>query len=73
MEPNFDTMMIAVRVLTAVIEKRTPEPNDLDRLRRFLPRRADLPSDELAGEVIRQAIKRRSERQETPERRANAA
>ena len=58
MDPNFDAMMIAVRVLMALGEKVPPDSGDLDSLRGFAPSEAHLPSDELACEVIQQAIKR---------------
>lgn len=61
MDTTFDAMMIAVRVLTALNEKRPPDPDDLGYLRRFAPRAAELPPDELACEAIQQAIKNRTE------------
>lgn len=60
MDTNFDAMMIAVRVLTALNEKRPPDPDDLGYLRQSAPLSAHLPADELACEVIQQAIKRRT-------------
>jgi hypothetical protein len=61
MQSNFDAMMIAVRVLTALNEKRPPDPDDLDYLRRLAPVSAHLPPDEMACEVIKQAVRRRTE------------
>ncbi|HEY3827292.1 MAG TPA: hypothetical protein VGL82_22215 [Bryobacteraceae bacterium] len=61
MDDTFDAMMIAVRVLTAVNEKRQPDAADLGYLRQFSPPAAHLPCDELACEVIQQIIKQRAE------------
>jgi hypothetical protein len=59
MNTNVDAMMIAVRVLTSLNEKRLPDPADLGHLRQFAALSTHLPADELACEVIQQAIKRR--------------
>ena len=64
MDTNFDAMMIAVRVLAAVNEKRPPNPADLGYLRQFAPLSVHLPADELACEVMQQAIRRRTEERE---------
>jgi hypothetical protein len=61
MEQSFEAMTIAMRVLTALNEKRPPDPRDLDYLRKVASTRAHIPPDELACEVIQQAIKHRSE------------
>jgi hypothetical protein len=61
MDTTFDAMMIAVRVLTALNEKRPPDAGDLGHLRQFAPLAAELPPDELACEVIQQAIRQRTE------------
>ena len=56
MQQTPDTMRTALRVLTAVIERRDPHLADLEELRRFAPLLADAPVDELARDVI-QAMK----------------
>ena len=54
-------MKSALRVLTATIEKRVPDAADVEALRQFaVTQTAGLPPDELACEVIQQAMKRRS-------------
>ena len=47
-----DTMITAVRVLTAVVARRDPNLTDLEDLRRFAPLLAQASPDELACEVI---------------------
>lgn len=61
MEHSLNAMKIAVRVLTAITEKRHPEPADVEELRRLDPLLRDMPLDELACDVIQQALKRRAE------------
>jgi hypothetical protein len=46
-------------LLTAIIEKRSPEPVDVGDLRRKSSLSADAPADELAWDVMRQALKKR--------------
>ena len=60
MEASKDAMQAAVRVLTALREKRTPDPADVVTLRQFdeAPDGRDL--DMLACDVIQKAIKRRA-------------
>jgi len=55
-------MKTALRVLTRISERRTPDPEDVAELRTFLPERDGIPPDELACEVIQQALKQRSDR-----------
>jgi hypothetical protein len=51
-----DEIKTALRVLTAIVEKRYPDPADIDELRRLAPLLAEAPPDELACGVIRQAL-----------------
>jgi hypothetical protein len=53
-------MNTALRVLKAITEKREPDSTDVDELRHLAPLPADTPIDELACEVIQQALKRRA-------------
>jgi hypothetical protein len=59
MDNSLAAMKTAMRVLAAVNEKRAPETADLDELRRLAPLLAELPADELACDVIKQALQRR--------------
>jgi hypothetical protein len=59
MENSLAAMKTAMRVLAAVNEKRDPDAADLDELRRLAPLLAALPPDELACDVIKQALQRR--------------
>jgi hypothetical protein len=56
MQQAQETLGTALRVLTAIVDRRNPHPADLDCLRRFAPSLADASPDELAREVI-QAMK----------------
>ena len=60
MEQSLDAMKVALRVLTSLTEKRPPAHSDLDSLHRFAPALVHLPADELACEVIQQALRRRA-------------
>lgn len=53
-------MKVALRVLTALTEKHSPAKSDMDDLHEFAPSLAHLPPDELACEVIQQALQRRA-------------
>lgn len=54
-------MHLALRVLTALTEKRNPDPSDVEALRRAAGQGGEgLASDELACEVIQQALARRA-------------
>jgi len=59
MQKSLDAMTLALRVLTAINEKREPEPDDLEKLRAMAPLIGDSPPDELACDVIKLAIERR--------------
>jgi hypothetical protein len=49
-------MKTALRVLSALTEKQHPDPADLEELQRLAPDAEGLALDELACEVIQQAI-----------------
>jgi len=55
-----EALKVALRVLTAVSEKREADPADVAALRRFAPLLADGPLDELACDVIQQGLRRRA-------------
>jgi hypothetical protein len=55
-----DTMLLALRVLTAINERKNPDPTDVEKLRKLAPEGANRPVDELACEVIQLALKKRS-------------
>jgi hypothetical protein len=60
MAQSIEAMQTALRTLTALTEKRDPDAADLDALRTYAPQLAGLPADELACEVIQQALRRRA-------------
>jgi hypothetical protein len=51
-------METALRVLKAILEKRDPAPADVDELRRRAPQSFNAPLDELARDVVQQAVNR---------------
>ena len=53
-----DAMKTALRVLNALASQCEPDGQDVDELRRLAPLLADSPLEELAWDVIRQAMKR---------------
>jgi len=59
MDNTLAAMKTAMRVLAAVNDKREPDTADLTELRRLAPLLADMPADELACDVIKQALQRR--------------
>jgi hypothetical protein len=59
MENALAAMKTAMRVLAAVNDKRDPDAADLEELRRLAPLLGGLPPDELACDVIKQALQRR--------------
>jgi hypothetical protein len=59
MQNGLAAMEVALRVLMAINQKRQPNPADLEELHRLAPLLADLPADELACDVIKQALQRR--------------
>jgi hypothetical protein len=61
MQHSFDAMTTALRVLTALTEKRHPDQADVDALRSLAgPLPDGMGLDELACEVIQKALNRRS-------------
>ena len=61
MKPGTAAMQTALRVLGAIADHRRPDPADLDELRQLAPLLANAEVDELACDVIQQAVKRRTE------------
>ena len=55
MQLDVDAMMAALRVLSAIVNQRDPDPAEVEVLRRFAPSRVEVPLDELACDVIQQA------------------
>jgi hypothetical protein len=55
MQLDAGAVMAALRVLSAIVNEREPDPDDVEELRRFAPLLADAPLDELACDVIQQA------------------
>jgi hypothetical protein len=60
MQESLDAMKLSLRVLSALNEKRDPDPTDVEQLRALAPFVADLPPDELACEVISRALQHRA-------------
>jgi hypothetical protein len=61
MQENFDAMTTALRILTAITEDRDPDPSNVVALRDFCGSQAQgIDIDELACEVIQNALKQRS-------------
>jgi hypothetical protein len=61
MPNSLNAMTVALRVLTALNDRRTPNPADVQELRRLAPLMQNDPLDELACEVVQQAMRRRAE------------
>jgi len=62
MQAGLDAMKTALRVLTAITEKRQPDPADVTLLRSYAgPQAKDVPLDEFACAIIQQALERRAE------------
>ena len=62
MQESLDAMNAALRVLTAVNEKRQPEAKDVEVLRSLAgPQREGVGMDELACDAVANALKRRAE------------
>ena len=55
-----NALKTALRVLIDISDHNPPDPADLETLRKLVPLMADAPVDELACEVIQQAIRRRA-------------
>jgi hypothetical protein len=56
-----EAMRTALRVLTALTEMTTPNEQDVDALRLHAPLFAESPVDELAREVVQDALRHRAE------------
>ncbi len=56
MDAELAAVEVALRVLTAINEGRIADDADVEKLRRLAPSLADLPLDELACDVIKQAL-----------------
>ncbi|HXS93137.1 MAG TPA: hypothetical protein VN736_00950 [Candidatus Limnocylindrales bacterium] len=56
-----DALKTALRVLTAVRDKQPPDSGDLEALRAFAAAACVSSPEELACDVIQQALKRRAE------------
>ena len=50
---------VAIRVLTAINNRMTPDPNDVELLRVSFPNHPDFEPDELACFVIQEAMARK--------------
>jgi len=62
MEIATEALKTALRVLTATSHRTEPDPADVQELKRLAPLLADAASlDEMACDVIQQALKRRAE------------
>jgi hypothetical protein len=62
MQAGLDAMKTALRVLTAITEKREPDPADITLLRSYAgPQPKDVALDEFACTIIQQALKHRAE------------
>jgi hypothetical protein len=59
MSESTAAMNVAMRVLNAVRNHAIPEAADVEELRRLAQLLATAPADELACDVIQQALKRR--------------
>jgi hypothetical protein len=57
MQDAMNALKTALRVLTAINDKRQPDPFDVYELFGYAPLLREMPLDELAGAVIRHAIK----------------
>ena len=61
MQQSFVAMQTALRVLTAITEKRHPDQSDVDALQGFIgSQEQGIGLDELACEVIQRALNRRA-------------
>jgi len=62
MQAGLDAMKTALRVLTALTEKRAPDPEDINLLRSYAgPQPDDVALDEFACTIIQQALKQRAQ------------
>jgi len=61
MQDSVTAMRIALRVLTAIADRKAPNNADVEELRKMAPQTGDAPLDDLACDVIQQALKRRAD------------
>ena len=61
METSHNDLTTALRVLTAIVNKQEPGPEDIAKLKAFAPLLDTAPLDILACEVIQQAVRRRAD------------
>ncbi len=59
MQQSLADMQVALRVLTAITDRREPDAADVEQLRRLAPPRKYDSLDEMACDVIRLALKHR--------------
>jgi len=60
MEKTTKALKTALRVLAAITDDRKPDPADVEELQRLAPLMGDTPLDDLASDVIQQALRRRA-------------
>ena len=61
MQEGPEAMIIALRVLTALMDNLYPDPADVEKLHQLAPARGSAaPLDELACDVIQKALKHRA-------------
>jgi hypothetical protein len=60
MPENLDSMMTALRVLVAITDRQPPDPADVEALRRYAGSVGAVSADDLACDVIQQALRRRA-------------
>jgi hypothetical protein len=61
MPGGLEAMKVALRVLTALTEKREPAFEDVEALRQYVPTATAESIDELACDVIQQALRKRAD------------
>jgi len=57
MDTASEAIRAALRVLTAVMHGREPEPVDVEILKAYIPDSANCPVDELACDAVEQVLK----------------
>jgi hypothetical protein len=62
MEPSKAAMKAALRVLTALSDRREPDQADVDELHWYAPSERERPLDEVVCDAIQRAIKDREEK-----------
>jgi hypothetical protein len=59
---HIDVIKTALRILSAICERRLPDPADVAALRDYKPDLATLPVDDLACEVVQKFVRASSRR-----------